>query len=101
MQSEVVVLSDQRRECFFSIRFWTFLRHSYTTLTTSQIQILQMVPLGIRMQDMDVCKIEYHLISRVHLDRTTWIGVNWFTADAIIIAGAVFWQRSRNCDGTK
>jgi hypothetical protein len=100
-----------------------------------------MVSLGIRMQDMDVSKIEYHLefynangeqlehfgntanalipprkgervilgtrklaldvISRVHPDRTAWIGVNWFTAGAIIIAAAVFWQRSGNCDRTE
>jgi Family of unknown function (DUF6804) len=34
----------------------------------------------------------YNPIFRVHLDRSTWIGVNWFTVGAIIIAAAAFWR---------
>jgi len=48
-----------------------------------------------------VLALLYNPISRVHLDRTTWIGLNWFTAGAIIVAAAVFWQRSGSCDRTK
>jgi len=33
----------------------------------------------------------YNPIFRVHLDRTTWIGVNWFTVGVIVVAGIVFW----------
>jgi len=33
----------------------------------------------------------YNPIFRVHLDRTTWIGVNWFTAGVIAVAAVVFW----------
>jgi len=36
----------------------------------------------------------YNPIFRVHLDRSTWIGVNWLTAGAIVIAAAVFWRQS-------
>jgi hypothetical protein len=36
----------------------------------------------------------YNPIFRVHLDRSTWIGVNWFTVGVIAVAGIVFWQRS-------
>ena len=48
-----------------------------------------------------VLALLYNPISRVDLDRTTSIGVNWFATEAIIIAAAVFWQRSRNCDRTE
>jgi hypothetical protein len=41
-----------------------------------------------------VLALLYNPISRV-LNRTTWIGMNWFTVGAIIIAAAVFWQRSK------
>jgi hypothetical protein len=33
----------------------------------------------------------YNPIFRAHLDRTTWIGVNWFTVGVIAVAGIVFW----------
>ena len=33
----------------------------------------------------------YNPIFRVHLNRTTWIGVNWFTVVVIAVAGVVFW----------
>jgi hypothetical protein len=33
----------------------------------------------------------YNPIFRVHLDRSTWIGVNWFTVVVIAVAGVVFW----------
>jgi hypothetical protein len=37
----------------------------------------------------------YNPIFRVHLDRSTWIGVNWFTVGAIAVAGIVFWLDKR------
>jgi hypothetical protein len=40
-----------------------------------------------------VLALLYNPIFRVHLDRSTWVGVNWATAAAIIIAAAVFWRR--------
>ena len=33
----------------------------------------------------------YNPIFRVHLDRTTWVGLNWFTVVVIAVAGVVFW----------
>jgi hypothetical protein len=33
----------------------------------------------------------YNPIFRVHLDRTTSIGVNWFTVGVIAVAGIAFW----------
>src|SRR5262245_34224193 len=38
----------------------------------------------------------YNPLFRVHLDRSTWTGVNWVTVGAIIIAAALFWWRSEN-----
>jgi hypothetical protein len=38
----------------------------------------------------------YNPIFRVHLDRSTWIGVNWFTVGAIIIAAVVFSQNRKS-----
>jgi hypothetical protein len=35
----------------------------------------------------------YNPIFRVHLDRSTWIGVNWFTVGVIVVAAAVFWWK--------
>jgi hypothetical protein len=32
----------------------------------------------------------------VHLDRSTWIGVNWFTVGAIIVAATVFWRNKKS-----
>jgi hypothetical protein len=40
-----------------------------------------------------VLALLYNPIFRVHLDRSTWIGVNWATAAAIVIAAAIFWRR--------
>jgi hypothetical protein len=34
----------------------------------------------------------YNPILRVHLDRSTWISVNWFTVGAITVAAVVFWR---------
>ena len=34
----------------------------------------------------------YNPIFRVHLDRNTWVGVNWFTIGAIAVAAVVFWR---------
>ena len=34
----------------------------------------------------------YNPIFRVHLDRSTWIGVHWFTVGVIVVAGIVFRQ---------
>ena len=34
----------------------------------------------------------YNPIFRVHLDRNTWTGVNWFTVGTIIVAAAAFWR---------
>jgi hypothetical protein len=33
----------------------------------------------------------YKPIVRVHLDRNTWVGVNWFTVGAIAVAAVIFW----------
>ena len=35
----------------------------------------------------------YNPIFRVHLDRSTWIGVNWFTVGTIVVAMVVFFVR--------
>jgi hypothetical protein len=35
----------------------------------------------------------YNPIFRVHLDRSTWIGVNWFTVGVIAVAAAFFWRK--------
>jgi uncharacterized protein DUF6804 len=35
----------------------------------------------------------YNPIFRVHLGRSTWIGVNWFTVGAIVVAMVVFFVR--------
>jgi hypothetical protein len=34
----------------------------------------------------------YNPLFRVHLDRSTWIGVNWFTIGIIAVAAGVFWR---------
>ena len=39
----------------------------------------------------------YNPIFRVHLDRTSWIGVNWFTVGVIVVAAAVFWRKQAQC----
>jgi hypothetical protein len=36
----------------------------------------------------------YNPIFRVHLDRSTWIGVNWFTAAVLVVAAIIFWRPS-------
>ena len=37
-----------------------------------------------------VLALLYNPIFRVHLDRSTWVGVNWFTLSAIIVAAVAF-----------
>jgi len=37
----------------------------------------------------------YNPIFRVHLDRSTWASVNWFTVGAIAVATAFFWPRDK------
>jgi hypothetical protein len=37
----------------------------------------------------------YNPIFRVHLDRRTWIGVNWVTIGAIVVAVALFWRGNK------
>ena len=39
-----------------------------------------------------VLALLYNPLFRVHLDRSTWTGVNWFTVGAIIIAALSFWR---------
>ena len=39
-----------------------------------------------------VLALLYNPLFRVHLDRSTWKGVNWVTVGAIIVAAAVFWR---------
>jgi Family of unknown function (DUF6804) len=39
-----------------------------------------------------VLALVYNPIFRTHLDRSTWIGVNWFTVGAITVAAVVFWR---------
>src|SRR5262249_5381196 len=34
----------------------------------------------------------YNPIFRVHLDRSTWTGVNWFTVAVIVVAAMIFWR---------
>lgn len=36
----------------------------------------------------------YNSIFRVHLDRSTWATVNWFTVGAIVVAAVFFWPRA-------
>jgi hypothetical protein len=38
----------------------------------------------------------YNPLFRVHLDRSTWIGVNWFTVVAIVVAAVFFWRARSN-----
>jgi hypothetical protein len=38
----------------------------------------------------------YNPIFRVHLDRSTWVGVNWATVAAIVIAAALFWKDKKS-----
>jgi tetratricopeptide (TPR) repeat protein len=45
-----------------------------------------------------VLALLYNPLFRVHLDRSTWVGVNWATAAVIVIAAAVFWKRSHADD---
>ena len=35
----------------------------------------------------------YNPIFRVHVDRSTWIGVNWFTIGVIAVAAVAFWRK--------
>ena len=37
----------------------------------------------------------YNPIFRVHLDRNTWVGVNWFTIGAIAVAAVLFWRNKK------
>jgi hypothetical protein len=39
-----------------------------------------------------VLAVLYNPIFRVHLDRSTWTGVNWFTLGVIVVAGMIFWR---------
>jgi hypothetical protein len=36
----------------------------------------------------------YNPIFGVRLDRSTWIGVNWFTVAVLVVAAIVFWRPS-------
>ena len=38
----------------------------------------------------------YNPIFRVHLNRNTWMGVNWFTVGVIVVAAVVFWRSTAN-----
>ena len=40
-----------------------------------------------------VLALLYNPIFRTHLDRSTWIGVNWFTIGVIAVAAVVFWRK--------
>lgn len=42
-----------------------------------------------------VLTVLYNPIFRVHLDRSTWVGVNWFTIGAISVAAVAFWQDNK------
>jgi len=37
----------------------------------------------------------YNPIFRVHLNRSTWVGANWFTIGAIAVAAVVFWRANK------
>jgi len=37
----------------------------------------------------------YNPIFRVHLDRTTWTGINWVTVGVIVVAAVFFWRHPR------
>jgi curved DNA-binding protein CbpA len=43
-----------------------------------------------------VLAVLYNPIFPVHLNRTTWIGVNWFTAALMLVAGIIFCRPSSN-----
>jgi hypothetical protein len=47
-----------------------------------------------------VLAVLYNPISRVHLDRSTWIGVNSFTVAVILVAAIIFWRPSSNLPPT-
>lgn len=34
----------------------------------------------------------YNPLVRVHLDRQTWVAVNWFTIGVIVLAAVLFWR---------
>jgi hypothetical protein len=42
----------------------------------------------------------YNPIFRVHLDRSTWIGVNWFTVGVIAVAAIIFWRPTQKSPPT-
>jgi hypothetical protein len=41
-----------------------------------------------------VLAVLYNPVFHVHLDRSTWIGVNWLTIGVIAVASVVFWRKS-------
>jgi hypothetical protein len=41
-----------------------------------------------------VLALLYNPIFRVHLDRSTWIGVNWLTVAVLVVAAIIFWRSS-------
>src|SRR5258708_9735487 len=42
----------------------------------------------------------YNPIFRVHLDRSTWVGVNWFTVAVLVVAAIIFWRSSSSSPPT-
>jgi hypothetical protein len=42
----------------------------------------------------------YNPIFRVHLDRSIWMAVNWFTVRVIVVAAVVFWRASSSSPPT-
>jgi hypothetical protein len=42
----------------------------------------------------------YNPLFRVHLDRSTWIGVNWFTVGVIAVAAIIFWRPTQKSPPT-
>jgi hypothetical protein len=47
-----------------------------------------------------VLALLYNPIFRVHLDRSTWIGINWFTVGVIAVAAVIFWRPSSSSPPT-
>jgi outer membrane protein assembly factor BamE (lipoprotein component of BamABCDE complex) len=47
-----------------------------------------------------VLALLYNPLFRVHLDRSTWTGVNWFTVGVIAIAAAVFLKDKKSATST-
>jgi hypothetical protein len=51
---------------------------------------------GVWVWVFGVLAVLYNPIFRVHLDRSTWSGVNWITVGIIVVAGICLLREKRN-----